>query len=74
MAPRWLSPSKWNAGTFALHPMCEWDGGHFLPSRHSYPLPDPQKNLRDMGSILHLQVLRDLAAIAVRTNVIPAGD
>ena len=56
IAPRWLEPRKWNAGTFSIHPMCEWEGGHFLPSRCAYPLPDPQKNLRDMGSILHFSL------------------
>lgn len=54
VAPRWLDPTRWTAGTFSLHPMCEWGGGHFLPSREAYPLSDPERNLRDMGSILHL--------------------
>ena len=53
VAPRWLEPKRWNAGSFALHPMCEWDGGHFLPSRYAYPIPDPQRVLRDCGPILH---------------------
>ena len=36
-----------------MHPMCEWDGGHFLPSRYAYPIPDPTRVLRDCGPILH---------------------
>ena len=73
---RWLEPERWNAGSFALHLMCEWDGGHFLPSRYAYPLPDPQTALRDCGSILHycLELLQDaLAALEESPSVLSSS-
>eukprot|EP01051_Picozoa_sp_SAG22_P014373 SAG22_NODE_1734_length_3692_cov_2.728361_4_plen_101_part_00 len=54
---QWLDRHRWNSLSFALHPMCEWGGGHFLDSRHAYALTNPFRHIRGEDSNGHANPL-----------------
>ena len=38
----WASMERWGGGSFKLHLLCEWQGGHFLHERYAYPIFKPR--------------------------------